>query len=666
MYNFPDSPTEDQVYTPPDGGQSYIFKSPRWLAVAAESGGGGASIAVQDTPPASPTPGMLWWESDSGNFYLWYDDGTSQQWVQVNIGPGGPAAITDAPNDSNSYVRSALDWVIGYSKAAIDTLLGAKVAKAGDTMTGDLTISKAGPAINLDKPASGSWAYILGRMAAKSRWRIDLGDGSAEGAEGVGSNFNIYRWDNAGTTASLVFNINRIDGIVNMPSGSTTLTPPATDNDTSVATTAHVKAVNALAPVVPNAIGAPAADFNLIVTPGWHYDMPYGGTNGPPAFDNYFVQVLAWGASLTQIAYPYSGGPSFGKGFWYRGRLSGVWSAWRQLAPATAETYNRMVNGAMLISQENGFNASPAAAANVAYYAADQFHSRWSVSPGILSSSLLDADFGPNRSNAMYISVSTPKAALAAGDYAIITTFIEGTRLADLCWGTVTAKSIVLRFMVFTSIGGLYSARISNAALNRVYIAQFTATANVENFIVLSIPGDSQGVWTTDTGVGMRVEWGIAVGSSMVGTAGAWQTANIYGGAGQANGVGAANGFYLGEVGLYADPNKTGLAPPWDVSDIGEEQQACRRYYAKYDTSFIVGFTSGAASQSVYSNYLFQTRMRAAPSAVSFGTQTLVNTTAGISYGAGQPDNIRVAVTAVAAGSCYGIAPYVAVNARMT
>jgi len=44
--------------------------------------------------------------------------------VAVNEIGGG---IPDAPNNANAYVRSALSWVVGYTKTAIDTLLGNKV-----------------------------------------------------------------------------------------------------------------------------------------------------------------------------------------------------------------------------------------------------------------------------------------------------------------------------------------------------------------------------------------------------------------------------------------------------------------------------------------------------------------------------------------------------------
>jgi hypothetical protein len=56
-------------------------------------GGGPATITTSDTPPASPTNGSLWWESDTGTLYMSYNDGTSTQWVAV----GGPVRITPLP-----------------------------------------------------------------------------------------------------------------------------------------------------------------------------------------------------------------------------------------------------------------------------------------------------------------------------------------------------------------------------------------------------------------------------------------------------------------------------------------------------------------------------------------------------------------------------------------
>lgn len=76
-YDFPASPAENQEYTP-SGGPTYVFKSPRWLVK-------GVTVAtISDTAPSSPTQGLLWWNSANGNFYIYYNDGDSSQWVQVN------------------------------------------------------------------------------------------------------------------------------------------------------------------------------------------------------------------------------------------------------------------------------------------------------------------------------------------------------------------------------------------------------------------------------------------------------------------------------------------------------------------------------------------------------------------------------------------------------
>ena len=45
-----------------------------------------ATIAT--TPPSNPYHGELWWEDDTGELLIWYQDGTSGQWVVANSGGG--------------------------------------------------------------------------------------------------------------------------------------------------------------------------------------------------------------------------------------------------------------------------------------------------------------------------------------------------------------------------------------------------------------------------------------------------------------------------------------------------------------------------------------------------------------------------------------------------
>jgi hypothetical protein len=53
----------------------------------------GATILA--TAPASPVAGQLWWDSVGGQLYVYYNDGTSQQWVPASTVPGNTAAANN-------------------------------------------------------------------------------------------------------------------------------------------------------------------------------------------------------------------------------------------------------------------------------------------------------------------------------------------------------------------------------------------------------------------------------------------------------------------------------------------------------------------------------------------------------------------------------------------
>ncbi len=55
--------------------------------------GTGAWIYVGIAPPAAPVAGQLWWDSDGGNLYIYYNDGNSLQWVTAVASSGGASAV---------------------------------------------------------------------------------------------------------------------------------------------------------------------------------------------------------------------------------------------------------------------------------------------------------------------------------------------------------------------------------------------------------------------------------------------------------------------------------------------------------------------------------------------------------------------------------------------
>jgi hypothetical protein len=136
----------------------------------------GSSITVSDTPPASPVAGALWWESDTGNLYIYYDDGNSSQWVlaapQPDVGQFVQKTgdtMTGAlvlPADPTTALQAATKQYVDNKPGSPDNT---KVLKAGDTMTGPLVLP-ADPATALqaatkqyvdNKPSGAKKNYII-------------------------------------------------------------------------------------------------------------------------------------------------------------------------------------------------------------------------------------------------------------------------------------------------------------------------------------------------------------------------------------------------------------------------------------------------------------------------------------------------------------------------
>jgi len=134
----------------------------------------------------------------------------------------------------------------------------------------------------------------------------------------------------------------------------------------------------------------------------------------------------------------------------------------------------------------------------------------------------------------------------------------------------------------------------------------------------LTFPGDTSGTWDKDNTVSLKITFTLAVGSTYQTTADAWQAGNYIGTSSTSNGIGTTSDvFELFDVGLYADPDSTGVAPRFELPHYDTDLQECMRYYEAGNpgTNTLDIFYSYVASGggAFHYNY-FSVQKRIAPS----------------------------------------------------
>ena len=119
---------------------------------AGGSSSGGASVTVSGTAPTSPTAGDLWFDDDDLFLYVYVNDGSSSQWVKTNPSGGGSSSSTWVEKTA-AYTAEAGDRLIVDTSTAVTITLPATAALgneiriidgAGTASTNNITVARNG------------------------------------------------------------------------------------------------------------------------------------------------------------------------------------------------------------------------------------------------------------------------------------------------------------------------------------------------------------------------------------------------------------------------------------------------------------------------------------------------------------------------------------------
>jgi len=238
---------------------------------------------------------------------------------------------------------------------------------------------------------------------------------------------------------------------------------------------------------------------------------------------------------------------------------------------------NLIINGGMKISARGTSFTGFGAGVNYSLDRFAHFHSSDGAFTVSQETSVVPTDF----THALKVQTTTADASIAAGQRLIVFTRCEGNTVSHLNWGTSAAKTVTLSFYVRSSITGTHGGAIGNGSDNRNYPFTYTiSSADTWERKTITIPGDQTGTWATGTGRSLQVVWGLGVGSTYSGTAGAWAAGDKNSATGATTGVlGTLNAtWYL--TGVQLEVGST--ATDFDHSEsYGETLAKCQRFYQK-------------------------------------------------------------------------------------
>jgi hypothetical protein len=253
---------------------------------------------------------------------------------------------------------------------------------------------------------------------------------------------------------------------------------------------------------------------------------------------------------------------------------------------------NRIINGDMRIDQRNAGASVTASTTGNEIYTLD----RWSYFASQASKFSVQqnaAAVTPPAGFTNYLGITSSSAySITSSDWFTIKQSIEGFNGSDLGWGTANAKTVTLSFWVRSSLTGTFGGSVRNSLGNRSYPFSYSIpVANTWTLISITIAGDTSGTWATDNTTFAQIFFGLGVGSSNSGTAGAW-AASGFGSATGATSVVGTNGatFYI--TGVQLEQGST--ATPFERRLYNQELANCQRYFEKsYPISVVPGANSG-------------------------------------------------------------------------
>ena len=295
------------------------------------------------------------------------------------------------------------------------------------------------------------------------------------------------------------------------------------------------------------------------------------------------------------------------------GALEGQSIAYGNMSP------NYIINGGFDIWQRG--TAAISSTINRSYFA-----DRWAIQQGASGGTFTaqqstDVPSGAGVAYSGLITSTVADTSIAATDQYYVTHIIEGAQCRDLNLGTSSAKTFTVSFWVKSSVTGTFCFSLRNDGATRSYVSEYTiSVSDTWEKKSITVAGDTTGTWLVNAGIGLRLEFVLAVGSDRVtATPNSWTATGSQGTSNQTNFM-SATGRTFRVAAVQLEVGSVATSFRRNAPSIQGELAACQRYYFRKNTDgsafaqMGMGQADATTSAAIYITLPVQ--MRTAPTAV--------------------------------------------------
>jgi len=273
---------------------------------------------------------------------------------------------------------------------------------------------------------------------------------------------------------------------------------------------------------------------------------------------------------------------------------------------------NIVINGAMNVAQRGAATSAGALGDAVEYGNIDRFKIEAGNTAGRFTMEQTAITDLPGFANCMELTCTTADGTVAAGEFIILSQYLEGQDLQQMKKGTSSAEAVTVSFYVKGNASATHTLELRDNDNSRFNSQEFPVTTDWVR-ITRTFVGDTTGAFDDDNALSLKVNIWLHAGSTYKGgthVSNTWgTTTNTRVGDNQTSFVDATSrnlfitGFQL-EVGS--------VATPFEHRSFGEELALCQRYFQ----TLTLGSTYREITTTEYADFFpFNATMRASPTA---------------------------------------------------